>query len=261
MKSMLRHVPILAMLLAACGPMDPSEEVSLSESNPNLTGTYLAGVRFRTTANVNYRTGPGTSYSIIQVLPVGSFVYSAVTAPPSNGFYRVRFEGYDGWVSGNYVVFSREPLIAWGVHPMASDALRAVGVTAGEITQTIGGAAASAGTHLQDGTSSDGQPYTAAVDITASGKSEATIKTLLQNLGWAGFAAWYRKPGYDGWPVGEIEHIHAVYAAVPMKDSLDRQISDYHEGLNGLASHTPYGFYQWTPGAKDTVWDLWTVHN
>ncbi|HEX6837238.1 MAG TPA: hypothetical protein VF334_11730, partial [Polyangia bacterium] len=42
-------------------------------------------------------------------------------------------------------------LLKWGLHPRASDALRSIGVSAARIMQTIGNAAASAGTHAQDG--------------------------------------------------------------------------------------------------------------
>lgn len=136
------------------------------------------------------------------------------------------------------------PRIASGVHPEASDRLRCAGVTADRITQTIGTAAASAGYHAADGTA-DGAPYTAAIDLRARDMSEAEIKLLLDRLGRNGFAAWYRKPGYDGWPASEAPHIHAVFAGVPMKSQLRGQVRDFLVGRNGLASHTTYRF--WTP--------------
>ena len=76
--------------------------------------------------------------------------------------------------------------------------------------------------------------------------TEAQIKTLIEKLGTLGFAPWYRKPGYDGWPSSEIAHIHIVWAAAPMKSSLRSQIRDFVVGKNGLASHTTYAFYKWS---------------
>lgn len=142
--------------------------------------------------------------------------------------------------------------LAWGLHPEASDRLRCAGVTASRITQTIGDAAASAGYHAADGTA-DGLSYCAAVDLRARDLTEAEIRDLLDRLGSNGFAAWYRKPGYDGWPSSGAPHIHAVFAGVPMKSQLRAQVRDFLIGLNALSSHTPYQF--WHPSALilDTV--------
>lgn len=144
------------------------------------------------------------------------------------------------------------PLLKSGLHPDASDALRFIGVTAGQITQTIGNAAASAGTHAQDGTV-DGKPYGCATDISVSGKNEAQIKTFLGQLGSVGFAAWYRKPGSDGWPASEAPHIHAIWAGAKMKLALRDQTRAWLAGRNGLVSNTTYQFYQWPQASKDLV--------
>jgi hypothetical protein len=138
------------------------------------------------------------------------------------------------------------PLLKSGLHPAASDALRFIGVTAGQITQTIGGAVASAGTHLQDGTVG-GQPYGAATDFSVRGMTQAEIKTFLGKLHFVGFAAWYRWPGHDGWPASEVPHIHAVHAGCAMKPALDAQMRDFFVGKNGLASHTEYTFFKADP--------------
>lgn len=151
-------------------------------------------------------------------------------------------------------------LLKYGLHPDASDRLRCIGIDAGDISQTIGSAPASAGYHAKDGTVG-GQPYTAAVDIRTVGRSEAQIRTLLSNLGERGFAAWYRKPGSDGWPSSEAPHIHAVYAGCAMKPELDGQVKDYRAGLNGLASHTRYTFFVAPPAMRDAVYKLWDANN
>lgn len=151
-------------------------------------------------------------------------------------------------------------LLKSGLHPDASDRLRCIGIDAADISQTIGSAAASAGYHAKDGTA-DGQPYTAAVDLRTGGLSESQIRTLLGKLAAQGFAAWYRKPGSDGWPSDEAPHIHAVYAGCAMKAELDGQVKDYRAGLNGLVSHTRYGFYLPAQATRDAVYNLWNKFN
>jgi hypothetical protein len=143
-------------------------------------------------------------------------------------------------------------ILKWGLHPRASDALRSIGVSASRIMQTIGNAAASAGTHAQDGTV-NGHPYSAATDISVSGLSNTQIRNLLEKLGRVGFAAWFRWPGHDGWPSSEIRHIHAVYANCRMKSSLRSQVRSWLVHRNGLVSNTIYGFYTWSATAKATV--------
>jgi len=143
-------------------------------------------------------------------------------------------------------------LLKWGLHPRASDALRSVGVASWRIMQTIGNAAASAGTHAQDGTV-NGHPYCAATDISVSGLSNAQIRNLLEKLGRVGFAAWFRWPGHDGWPSYEVRHIHAVYANAKMKSSLRSQVRSWLVHRNGLVSNTIYQFYTWSTTAKDVV--------
>ena len=144
------------------------------------------------------------------------------------------------------------PLLKYGLHPEASDRLRCSGVTASRISQTIGDAAASAGFHAQDGTT-NGDPYCAAVDLRVLDLSTAQIKDLLVKLGNNGFAAWYRQPGYDGWPSSQAPHIHAVFAGVVMKSVLRAQVRDYLIGKNGLSSHTTYKFWQPDPMTHDIV--------
>lgn len=126
------------------------------------------------------------------------------------------------------------PAVKWGIHPSASDRLRAAGVPASQVMRTIGSAAASAGTHGTDGYV-NGQPYSCATDLSARGMSDAEVCGLLERLGRLGIAGWYRNPGHDGWPSSEIRHMHVVFAGAKMKSSLRSQINDYHLGRNALA--------------------------
>jgi hypothetical protein len=150
--------------------------------------------------------------------------------------------------------------LLYGLHPLASDGLRFVGIGASGISQTIGNAAASAGTHAKDGTFM-GLAYSAATDIRLLGRTEAQIAALLDKLASVGFAAWYRKPGSDGWPSYDAPHIHAVYVGAPMKLILRNQVRDWLVGKNGLASHTTYKFHTWSKCSKDLVSAEFLKHN
>lgn len=141
-------------------------------------------------------------------------------------------------------------LLKWGIHPRASDAFRAAGVSSWRIMQTIGNAAASAGTHARDGYV-NGQPYSAATDLSVSGLSQTEIANLLEKLAKVGFAAWYRHTGHDGW--FGVNHIHAVYANCYMKLSLRSQIHSWLAGRNGLVSNTIYQFHHWSAAARAVV--------
>ena len=91
------------------------------------------------------------------------------------------------------------------------------------VTQTIGDFPLSFGYHFRDGTltqNGERMDYCAATDVHVIGLNEKQIERWTRELGRNGFAAWYRHGGK--WKGGE--HIHAVYAFVPMKSQLKRQV-------------------------------------
>jgi uncharacterized protein YraI len=96
----------IAMLGCAAG--DEAEDVqaaaddSITSSVMELTGGVKFGTRLATTASLNLRTGPSTSYSIRLVMPKGETV-RVVSATPSNGWYNVNSDGKVGWASGAYL--------------------------------------------------------------------------------------------------------------------------------------------------------------
>lgn len=155
---------------------------------------------------------------------------------------------------------ARRPLMHWGLHPDASDRLRCAGVPEARITQTIGSAAASAGTHAADGRVG-GAPYSAATDISTRSLSTADIHALLDRLANQGFAAWYRWPGHDGWPSSEAPHIHAIYVGCAMKASLRSQVGAWLASRNGLVSNTHYGFHAWSAAQRALVRAVFERHN
>ena len=65
-----------------------AESVSASPSNNGY---------FRTTAALKLRSGPGTTYSVILVMPLGSPVTGV--GPQQNGFSKVAYRGTVGWAA------------------------------------------------------------------------------------------------------------------------------------------------------------------
>ncbi len=74
---------------------------TVASTTEGVSGSIDAGTTLKSTTGVNLRTGPGTSYSILRVVPAGSEV-SVVAADPQNGFYKVKHNGTTGWSSGQY---------------------------------------------------------------------------------------------------------------------------------------------------------------
>jgi hypothetical protein len=144
-----------------------------------------------------------------------------------------------------------------GLHPEALSALRALAV-AHRVTQGINHAVSRGNVHDTDGMI-NGKPYTGAADISVRCLTRAQIKTLLDRLGNAGFAAWYRKAGEDDWT--GPPHIHAVWAGCSLKPVLQLQVKAWLEGYNGLGSNRPYHFWQPSDAAKAKVAALYRAKN
>jgi peptidoglycan-N-acetylglucosamine deacetylase len=68
---------------------------------PTLNGPPPALPTARTTANLNLRTGPGTQYSILLVMPLGSVV--SILSGPTGGWYQVKYGATIGWASATYL--------------------------------------------------------------------------------------------------------------------------------------------------------------
>jgi hypothetical protein len=144
-----------------------------------------------------------------------------------------------------------------GLHPSALAALRTIAV-AHRITQGINNPASRGNVHYTDGTV-NGQPYTGAADISVRCLTAGQIKALLESLGGAGFAAWYRKSGEDGWT--GPPHIHAVWAGCSLKPVLQWQVQSWLDGKNGLGSDRPYKFWQPSATLKEKLRALYRTTN
>ena len=159
------------------------------------------------------------------------------------------------WSPGTRCVLN--PTNDKGLHPEALAALRGMAV-AHRVTQGINHSTTRGNVHNSDGIIK-GQPYTGAADISVRCLSAEQIKTLLERLADAGFAAWYRKPGEDDWT--GPSHIHAVWAGCSLKPVLQQQVRSWLDGKNGLASNRPYQFWQPSAGLRDKVQTLYRASN
>jgi len=93
-------------MLPACTGDDSSEELiganeDIGSTSEGVSGTIAVGSTLKSTTNVNLRTGPSTSYSILHVVASGSKVTVEASAP-KNGFYKIKHNGVVGWSSGKY---------------------------------------------------------------------------------------------------------------------------------------------------------------
>jgi len=203
------------------------------------TGDYCGGdkVSYASPNTLYHCAGPGPA-TVVKVCSLGC----VVAAAGSDDYCKAAAPTGPSSPSADACPHNAS-VLKWGLHPIASDRLRCAGITAARITQTIGSAAASAGTHAQDGVY-DGRAYSAATDLSVIGLTDAQVKVLIAKLDALGFAAFFRKPGSDGWPSSEARHVHVVFAGAKMKSSLQAQIWDFLAGKNGLASHSTYTFYQ-----------------
>ena len=66
-----------------------------SPTTPTITGQGW------TTATVNLRTGPGTSYAVLKIVPAGSVIGTSTTV--QNGFRFVKAGTTSGWMSDAYI--------------------------------------------------------------------------------------------------------------------------------------------------------------
>ncbi|UQA56354.1 SH3 domain-containing protein [Polyangium aurulentum] len=85
--------------------LDSQELVGANEDTDTVeagvTGSLAVGTTLKSTTDVNLRSGPGTNYGVLHVVPTGSQV-TVVASAPNNGFYKVKHNGTTGWSSGKY---------------------------------------------------------------------------------------------------------------------------------------------------------------
>ncbi len=72
---------------------------------PTPPGGWVAGDLARTTTALNFRSGPGTNYTIYETLPTGTDLLVTGNAQTGQGglFVPVRFDGFNGWVAADWL--------------------------------------------------------------------------------------------------------------------------------------------------------------
>ena len=146
------------------------------------------------------------------------------------------------------------PARPYGMHPDAFAAYLKTSLPVSRIGQTIGGAAASAGTHEKDG-EDDGHDYAVCTDIRVSDLSHQGARAVLKTLWAAGFAGWYRCADFpeDHWP--GVTHIHVIWPAAPMKLICRNQVHDF------CATPSKTGLAQPTEAQRQIVRAGFLAHN
>lgn len=109
-----RRIPLaslLALLLAAplavactASQQDEGADEGAVSSDSAITDDIAPGSRLVTTTRVNLRETPSqaTRDNIITVMPMGTVV-TVRSATPTTGFYRVDYEGQEGWAFGTFL--------------------------------------------------------------------------------------------------------------------------------------------------------------
>lgn len=82
-------------------------KVSYNGYTGYVSDYYVVASTVRTLDDLNLRTGPSTSYRILLSIPKGKSVPAYARA--SNGWYKVSYAGYTGWVSGSYMTSYPKP--------------------------------------------------------------------------------------------------------------------------------------------------------
>ena len=92
-----------SLLALGCASEAGSETDLGSIAEEGLTGSFAVGSELQTKGEVNQRSSPSSTATILQVIPSGTRVKSAASQP-SNGWYGVTWNGKTGWVAGTYLV-------------------------------------------------------------------------------------------------------------------------------------------------------------
>ncbi len=101
----LAHALALAVACAAEPVVDGTDGEGAAQA---ITARYAASTAAETTANLNLRAGPATTYAVVAVIPVGSRV-TLVDGVPREGWYRVAWGARVGWCSGTRLVVRGAP--------------------------------------------------------------------------------------------------------------------------------------------------------
>lgn len=190
-------------------------------------------MRHRAVSKLTFRAlGPAIGIGLALVTALNATIAVAESAP---------------WTSRSDCLVS--PRGTGGLVPAAQDALVRIGAEH-RITQSFNPSSSASNYHGKD-QEIDGRPLTSAVDLSVACLGEKEIKQFLSALAEAGFAAWYRQDGVDGWK--GAKHVHAVYAAEPLKPHLKSQVQSWLNGRTGLIGNAQYKYWQPSDSQKQAV--------
>lgn len=99
-----------SLAVGACAPATESigPEEGVAGQHDAVSGSLAVGTTLIATTDVNLRSGPSTSASVLHVVPAGATV-TLVASAPSGGFYNVRHKGVTGWSYGSYYKIGAPP--------------------------------------------------------------------------------------------------------------------------------------------------------
>lgn len=86
---------------ATLTPVVTTPIVTTPVSSPTVAATLPASASARTTTRLNMRSGAGTNFPVITVIPSGATV--SLLGQTQSGFQRVRYATYEGWAFGTYL--------------------------------------------------------------------------------------------------------------------------------------------------------------
>lgn len=244
---------VIAVNIFGCGVVEDADHLGSAKVEQEVSVSYAPGKELQALETLNLRELPNRDAKILDQIPQWVRVTTARDGGAVHGYYKVNFHGREGWAYGALLQSESAgaQLVRWGIYPDASDAMRRLEISSGDIAQTIGNAPASAGYHLADGMA-NGAAYCAATDIWVAGMTDHQIRVLLEQMGRRGFAGWCRGCGNDGWT--GPKHIHTVYVgAAHMKSQLQAQVHSWLAGNDGLTGDGNYEFYKWSEEAKNEV--------
>lgn len=90
----------MALVVGAAGPVRRA-------AAQDVTAQQHTSQPYTVTEDLNLRTGPGTGYKVLLVMPKGSTV--TLNAQIQNGFLSVNYQGVNGWAHADYIVPAGAP--------------------------------------------------------------------------------------------------------------------------------------------------------
>lgn len=112
-RSVLAVMAVVAVACSGDATTVDSDELQGADENVGsthaaVTGTLVVGSVLKSTTDVNLRSGPSTTYSVLHVVPSGATV-TVLDGTAQNGFYKVSHSGTTGWTSGSYYTLVSTP--------------------------------------------------------------------------------------------------------------------------------------------------------